>query len=107
MKNKMKVKKGDTVIVIAGKDKGKRGEVLRSIPADWRVVVQGVNVVKRHTRPAAGQPGGIVEKEASIHVSNVMLVDPKTDKPTRVGRKLLDDGRKVRYAKGSGEVIDR
>ncbi|MGE0095281.1 MAG: 50S ribosomal protein L24 [Alphaproteobacteria bacterium] len=107
MKNKMKVKKGDTVIVIAGKDKGKRGEVLRSIPADWRVVVQGVNVVKRHTRPAAGQPGGIVEKEASIHVSNVMLVDPKTDKPTRVGRKLLDDGRRVRYAKGSGEVIDR
>ncbi|MCX7353244.1 MAG: 50S ribosomal protein L24 [Alphaproteobacteria bacterium] len=107
MKNKMKVKKGDTVIVIAGKDKGKRGEVLRSIPADWRVIVQGVNVVKRHTRPAAGQPGGIVEKEASIHVSNVMLVDPKTDKPTRVGRKLLDDGRKVRYAKGSGEVIDR
>lgn len=107
MKNKMKVKKGDTVIVIAGKDKGKRGEVLRSIPADWRVVVQGVNVVKRHTRPAAGQPGGIVEKEASIHVSNVMLVDPKTDKPTRVGRKSLDDGRRVRYAKGSGEVIDR
>ena len=107
MKNKMKVKKGDTVIVIAGKDKGKRGEVLRSIPADWRVIVQGVNVVKRHTRPAAGQPGGIVEKEASIHVSNVMLADPKTDKPTRVGRKLLDDGRKVRYAKGSGEVIDR
>ena len=107
MKNKMKVKKGDTVIVIAGKDKGKRGEVIRSIPDDWRVVVQGVNVVKRHTRPAAGQPGGIVEKEASIHVSNVMLVDPKTDKPTRVGRKLLDDGRRVRYAKGSGEVIDR
>ena len=107
MKNKMKVKKGDTVIVIAGKDKGKRGEVLRSIPADWRVIVQGVNVVKRHTRPAAGQPGGIVEKEAPIHVSNVMLVDPKTDKPTRVGRKLLDDGRRVRYAKGSGEVIDR
>jgi large subunit ribosomal protein L24 len=107
MKNKMKVKKGDTVIVVAGKDKGKRGEVLRSIPADLRVIVQGVNVVKRHTRPAAGQPGGIVEKEASIHVSNVMLVDPKTDKPTRVGRKLLDDGRRVRYAKGSGEVIDR
>lgn len=107
MKNKMKVKKGDTVVVIAGKDKGKRGEVLRSIPADWRVVVQGVNVVKRHTRPAAGQPGGIVEKEAPIHVSNVMLVDPKTDKPTRVGRKLLEDGRRVRYAKGSGEVIDR
>ncbi len=107
MKNKMKVKKGDTVIVIAGKDKGKRGEVLRSIPADWRVVVQGVNVVKRHTRPGAGQPGGIVEKEAPIHASNVMLVDPKTDKPTRVGRKLLDDGRRVRYAKGSGEVLDR
>lgn len=107
MKNKMKVKKGDTVIVIAGKDKGKRGEVLRSIPADWRVVVQGVNVVKRHTRPGAGQPGGIVEKEAPIHASNVMLVDPKTDKPTRVGRRLLDDGRRVRYAKGSGEVLDR
>ena len=106
MKNKMKVKKGDTVIVVAGKDKGKRGEVLRSIPADWRVVVQGVNVVKRHTRPAAGQPGGIVEKEAPIHVSNVMLVDPKTDKPTRIRRRRDADGNVERIAK-SGAPIPR
>ena len=101
------LKKGDTVRVITGKDKGKRGEVIRSIPDDWRVVVQGVNVVKRHTRPAAGQPGGIVEKEASIHVSNVMLVDPKTDKPTRVGHKAAaaEVGGFVRACKKCGEEI--
>mgnify|MGYP000992434142 CR=1 FL=1 len=107
MRNKMKIRKGDSVIVISGKEKGKQGTVLRAIPDDWRVVVEGVNVVKRHTRPAAGQPGGIVEKEASIHVSNVALVDPKSGKATRVGRKRLEDGRNVRYAKASGEIIDR
>ena len=107
MRNKMKIRKGDTVVVIAGKDRGKQGSVLRAIPADWRVIVEGVNVVKRHTRPSAGQPGGIVEKEAAIHISNVALVDPKSGKPTRVGRKRLEDGRNVRYAKASGEIIDR
>ena len=95
---KLKIKKGDKVVVIAGKDKGKTGEVLR-------VLVQGVNMVKRHTRPAMGQPGGIVEKEAMLHISNVAHIDPKSDKPTRVGFKTLD-GRKVRFARKSGEVLD-
>ncbi|MBM3541584.1 MAG: 50S ribosomal protein L24 [Alphaproteobacteria bacterium] len=107
MRNKLRVKKGDTVVVIAGKDKGKRGAVLRAIPEERRVVVQGVNVVKRHTKPSATNPGGIVEKEASIHVSNVAIADPKSGKPTRVGIKTLEDGRRVRVAKDSGEVIDR
>ena len=106
MKTKLKVKKGDTVIVIAGKDKGKTGEIVRVLPKELRVVVQGVNRVKRHTRPAMGSPGGIVEKEAPLHVSNVAHLDPKDRKPTRVGFKVLDDGRKVRFAKRSGELID-
>lgn len=100
------MKKGDKVIVRTGKDKGKIGEVLRMIPSDNRAVVQGVNMVKRHTRPTQMSAGGIVEKEASIHVSNLALADPKDDKPTRTGVKILKDGRKVRYAKRSGEVID-
>jgi large subunit ribosomal protein L24 len=103
--SKLKIKKGDKVIVIAGKDKGKTGEVLRVLPKDNRVLVQGVNMVKRHTRPAMGQPGGIVEKEAMLHVSNVAHIDPKSDKPTRVGFKMLND-RKVRFARKSGEVLD-
>jgi len=103
--SKLKIKKGDKVVVIAGKDKGKTGEVLRVLPKDSRVLVQGVNMMKRHTRPAMGQTGGIVEKEAMLHVSNVAHIDPKSDKPTRVGFKTLD-GRKVRFAKKSGEVID-
>jgi large subunit ribosomal protein L24 len=107
MRNKMKVRKGDRVIVVAGKDKGKRGEIIRAIPAERRVIVQGVNVVKRHTKPSAASPGGLVEKEAPIHVSNVALLDPKEDKPTRVGIKTLDDGRRVRFARRSGEVLDR
>ena len=102
-----KVKKGDQVIVIAGKDKGKRGEVVRVIPAENRVVVQGVNVVTRHTRPSMTAQGGLVKQEAAIHVSNVAHVDPKTDKPTRVGFKTLEDGRKLRIARRSGEQIDR
>jgi large subunit ribosomal protein L24 len=103
---KMKVRKGDNVIVLTGKDKGKKGEVLRVWPKKKRVLVQRVNMVKRHMRASTAQSGGIVEKEASIHVSNVALIDPKSDKPTRVGFKLLDGSRKVRVARRSGEVID-
>jgi large subunit ribosomal protein L24 len=103
---KLKIKKGDKVVVLAGKDKGKSGEVLKVMPSEGRVVVQGVNMVKRHTRPAMGNPGGIVEKEASIHVSNVAHQDPKDHKPTRVGYRTLEDGRKVRVARRSGELID-
>lgn len=104
---KLKVKKGDNVVVIAGRDKGKSGEVLRVFPKDRRVLVQGVNTVRRHSKPSRAEPsGGIVEKEMPIHISNVAHVDPTTDRPTRVGYKVLEDGRKVRYAKGSGEVID-
>jgi large subunit ribosomal protein L24 len=103
---KFKIKKGDKVVVITGRDKGKSGEVLRVLRAESRVLVQGVNMVKRHTKPGAGQAGGIVEKEAAIHVSNVAHIDPKSSKPTRVGYKILGDGRKVRFAKRSGEVLD-
>jgi large subunit ribosomal protein L24 len=103
---KFKIKKGDKVVVITGRDKGKSGEVLRVVRAENRVVVQGVNMVKRHTRPGPGQSGGIVEKEAAIHVSNVAHIDPKSSKPTRVGYKILGDGRKVRFARRSGEVLD-
>src|ERR1700722_391828 len=103
---KLKIKKGDKVVVITGKDKGKTGEVLRVLPKDSRLVVQGVNMVKRHTRPAMGQPGGIAEKKSTIHISNVAHIDPKSNKPTRVGYKELGDGRKVRVARRSGEVLD-
>ncbi len=103
---KMKIKKGDSVVVITGKDKGKTGEVLRSMPKDNKLLVRGVNVVKRHTRPSQTSAGGIVEKEAPIDVSNVALLDPKDNKPTRVGFKVMEDGRKVRVAKKSGTVID-
>ena len=107
MAKKLKIKKGDQVVVMAGRDKGKRGEVLRVMPKDDRLIVQGVNMVHRHTRPSPQHPGGIVDKEATIHVSNVAHIDPKTSEPTRIGMKTLDDGRKVRFAKRSGEVIDR
>jgi len=102
-----KVKKGDEVVVLTGRDKGKRGEVLKVLRADGRVLVQGINVMKRHTRPSPKTSGGIVDQEAPIHVSNVAHLDPKDQKPTRVGFKVLEDGRKVRYAKRSGEIIDR
>lgn len=102
---KFKIRKGDQVVVIAGKDKGKKGEVLKVIPTEARVVVAGVNTVKRHTKPSRTTQGGIVQKEASIHISNVQLLDPKTNKGTRVGFKLLNDGKKVRVSKKSGEVI--
>src|SRR5437870_10453324 len=104
---KLKIKKGDNVIVISGRDKGKTGEVLRVLPAEARVIVQGVNMAKRHTRPRMGEPGGIVEKELTIHISNVAHVDPQSGRPTRIGYKFLEDGRKVRVARRSGEVIDR
>jgi large subunit ribosomal protein L24 len=103
-----KVKKGDHVVVLAGRDKGKQGEVLKVFPTESRVVVQGVMLVKRHQKASPRNPeGGIVSKEASIDISNVAHLDPKDGKPTRVGFKSLEDGRKVRYAKRSGEVIDR
>ncbi len=102
-----RIRKGDRVVVMTGADKGKRGEVLSVQPKEERAIVQGVNVAKHHTKPRGmGQPGGIVEREATIHLSNLMLVDPKTDKPTRVGFRVLDDGRKVRVARGSGDVIE-
>jgi large subunit ribosomal protein L24 len=103
---KSKIKKGDRVVVLTGRDKGKVGEVLRVMPAEERAVIQGVNMVKRHTRPSMQNPGGIVEKEASIHLSNLSHLDPKDSKPTRVGYSILDDGRKVRVARRSGERID-
>ena len=106
MAAKFKVRKGDQVIVIAGRDKGKTGEVLRVLRAENRVLVQGVNVVKRHRRASAATPGGIVEQEAPVHASNVAHVDPKSNKATRVGFKFREDGRKVRVARRSGEVID-
>jgi large subunit ribosomal protein L24 len=101
-----KIKKGDKVVVLTGRDKGKEGEVLRVLIDQQRVVVQGVAMIKRHTRPGAGQAGGIVDKEGTIHISNVSLLDPKSGKATRVGFKLLDDGKKVRVARRSGEVLD-
>ena len=104
---KMKIKKGDSVIVITGRDKGKTGDVLKVLRRENRVIVQGVNVVKRHTRPGPKQAGGIVEKELPIQVSNIALVDPDSDIPTRVGYKFLEGGRKVRFARRSGEIIDR
>jgi large subunit ribosomal protein L24 len=104
---KLKIKKGDTVVVISGRDKGKSGEVLRVFPVEGRAIVQGVNVAKRHTKPRMGDPGGIVEKELALHVSNLAHADPASGEPTRVGYRILEDGRKVRFAKRSGEVIDR
>ena len=104
---KLKIKKGDSVVVIAGRDKGRTGEVLRVFPAESRLIVQGVHIAKRHTRPRMGEPGGIVEKELTIHISNIAHIDPQSGRPTRVGYRVLGDGRKVRLARRSGEVIDR
>jgi large subunit ribosomal protein L24 len=101
-----KIKKGDTIVVLTGRDKGKEGEVLKVLPRDGRAIVQGVNMVKRHTRQSQTTQGGIVDKEASIELSNLAVRDPKDGGPTRVGFKTLEDGRKVRIAKRSGEVID-
>jgi large subunit ribosomal protein L24 len=101
-----KIRKGDRVIVTAGRDKGKRGEVRQVIPTEGRAIVAGVNLVRRHTRQTAQTEGGIISKESTIHLSNLAILDPKTGKATRVGFKILDDGRKVRVAKGSGDLID-
>ncbi len=101
-----KIKKGDTVVVLAGRDKGRSGEVLQVMPKDERAVVRGVNLVRRHTRKTPHQDGGIISKEATIHLSNLAVADPKSGEATRVGFKILEDGRKVRFAKRSGELID-
>ena len=109
---KLKIRKGDRVVVLTGKDKGKTGSVVRVIPKQERVIVQGVNMVKRHTRADRGGAGGIIDKEAAVHISNVAHVDPKTGKPTRVGYKFTEPkGKgekpaKIRFARRSGEVID-
>jgi large subunit ribosomal protein L24 len=105
MATKLKVKKGDKVIVITGRDKGKSGEILEVLRAENRVVVQGVNMAQRHQKQTMQQEGGIVQKELPIHVSNVALIDPKTEKPTRVGYKM-DGERKIRVARRSGEALD-
>ena len=101
-----KIKKGDRVVVLAGRDKGRSGEVVRVQPKEEHAIVRGVNTVKRHQKQTAKQEAGIIAKEAPIHLSNLALADPKNGKPTRVGFKILDDGRKVRFAKRSGELID-
>ena len=102
------VRKGDTVIVVAGKERGKKGKVLRVIPEKGRVVVERINMIKKHQRPTQKlRQGGIIEREGAIHLSNVMLVDPSSDKPTRVGMKALSDGKKVRVARRSGEMLDK
>jgi large subunit ribosomal protein L24 len=102
------VRKGDTVVVVAGKERGKRGRVLRVIPEKSRVVVERINMIKKHQRPTQKlRQGGIIEREGAIHLSNVMLVDPTTDKPTRIGMRALSDGKKVRVARKSGEIIDK
>jgi large subunit ribosomal protein L24 len=101
-----KIKKGDKVVVRTGRDKGRTGEVIQVMPKESRALVRGVNLVKRHQRQTMNQEGGIIQKEAPIHLSNLALADPKDGKPTRVGFKVLDDGRKVRIAKRSGDLID-
>lgn len=102
-----KIRKGDRVVVLTGRSKGKRGEVLKVLPKDDRALVQGVNTVKRHTKPTQQAAGGIIEKEAPIHLSNLAHVDPQSGQPTRIGFRTLEDGRKVRFAKRSGEIIDK
>ncbi len=102
-----RIRKGDTVLVISGASKGRRGEVLQVLPKANRALVQGVAIAKHHVKPrGVGAPGGIIEKEATIHLSNIKLVDPKTDRPTRVGFRILEDGTKVRVAKATGNVVE-
>ena len=101
-----KIKKGDKVVVLTGRDKGRTGEVVQVSPKEERALVRGINLVKRHQRQTASQEGGIISKEAPVHLSNLAVADPKDGKPTRVGFKILDDGRKVRFAKRSGDLID-
>ena len=101
-----KIKKGDTVVVLTGRDKGKSGEVIQMLPADNKALVRGINMVRRHQKQTQSQEAGIVSKEAPIHLSNIALADPKDGKATRVGFKVQDDGAKVRVAKRSGDLID-
>ena len=101
-----KIRKGDKVVVLTGRDKGRTGEVVEVRPAAGRAIVRGINMVKRHQRQSANQEGGIISKEGTIHLSNLAIADPKTGKPTRVGFKVMNDGRKVRVAKRSGVEID-
>jgi len=101
-----KIKKGDHVVVLTGKDKGRTGEVVRMIPKENRAVVGGINMVKRHQKQTASQEAGIIAKEAPVHLSNLAIADPKDGKATRIGFKTLEDGRKVRFAKRSGDLID-
>ncbi|MBM3635730.1 MAG: 50S ribosomal protein L24 [Alphaproteobacteria bacterium] len=101
-----KIKKGDKVVVLTGRDSGKSGEVLQVMPKESRAVVRGINVVRKHQKQTMQQEGGIVSKELPVHLSNLAIADPKDGKPTRVGFKIMDDGRKVRFAKRSGDLID-
>jgi large subunit ribosomal protein L24 len=101
-----KIRKGDKVVVLSGKDKGRSGEVLKVMPKEDRAIVRGVNLIRRHQKQSASQEGGIITKEAAIHLSNLALADPKDGKPTRVGFQFQKDGKKVRVAKRSGELID-
>ena len=103
---KFKIKKGDKVIVLTGRDKGRQGEVVKMLPSESRAIVGGINQAKRHTKQSRTSAGGIIAKDLPIQISNLALVDPKTGLATRVGFKILDDGRKVRFAKRSGEIID-
>jgi large subunit ribosomal protein L24 len=107
MQQSFHVKKGDRVYVVTGKDKGKTGEILRVDRKNSRIVVKGINMVKRHTRASVSTAGGIISKESSIHISNVMHIDPTSNAPTRIGRRIEKDGTKVRYAKKSGKIIDK
>ena len=101
-----KVKKGDMVVILTGRDKGRSGEVIQVMPKEDRALVRGVNLVKKHQKQTQNQEGGIISKEAAIHLSNIAIADPKDGQPTRVGFRILDDGRKVRFAKRSGDLID-
>ncbi|CAA2139419.1 50S ribosomal protein L24 [Methylobacterium bullatum] len=101
-----KVKKGDKVVILTGRDKGRSGEVIQVMPKEGRALVRGVNLVKKHQKQTQNQEGGIISKEAAIHLSNIAIADPKDGQPTRVGFRILDDGRKVRFAKRSGDLID-
>ena len=101
-----KIKKGDTVVVLTGRDSGRSGEVIQVLPKEGRAFVRGINLVKKHQKQTQNQEGGIISKEAAIHLSNIAIADPKDGQPTRVGFRILDDGRKVRFAKRSGDLID-
>lgn len=103
---KIKIRKGDKVVVLAGRDKGKRGEVLQVMPKENRALVQGVNIVKRHQKQTASQESGIIPKEAPVHISNIAIEDPSDGEPSRIGYRIGEDGRKMRFAKRSGELID-